>query len=159
MVLALIEGNSWNHLWYLYMLIGIVAFLPIYKSFFINSISNIKIYVTVLILVIYSIEPIIKEILGIEILLYPSIGNVYVAYFFLGALVSEKKSFNKKNSLILLVFSALIYIVGISLYCFSSVQIVSLNGYSSPCNIFLFFACVRGNLIINVIRLYHEFLN
>lgn len=87
-VINIINGDSWNHLWYLYVLIGLYLVLPLLKSFYHNSAkAEIRFFLVVL-LIFDFIVPIMDELIGTDIAF--SIPVTYpVFYVILGKYLSD----------------------------------------------------------------------
>lgn len=77
-------GKTWDHMWYLYVLIGIYLVLPVLKSIF-QSLPNNIIDTFLLILFIFSsILPTIKAMTGFSFGIQIPITSIYLFYFFIG---------------------------------------------------------------------------
>lgn len=77
-------GKTWDHMWYLYVLIGIYLVLPILKSIF-QSLPNNIIDVFLLILFIFSsVLPTINAMTGFSLGVQIPITSIYLFYFFMG---------------------------------------------------------------------------
>ena len=101
--LNMIEGNSWEHMWYLYSLVGILIFLPILKCI-INNDKNDKLtnYTLVILIITSSLIPLIEKLTNIKIGIVFAINSEYIAYMILGYKISkEPRSDNKKYWIIL----------------------------------------------------------
>ena len=81
-VLNVLKGNTWKHLWYLYMLLGIYLVLPVLNGMNKMPIKEIGL-MTVVILVFNSLLPTFQLECGIA---FP-IASIYVGYFLMGYLV------------------------------------------------------------------------
>lgn len=105
-ILNTLMGKSWDHLWYLYMLIGIYLLLPVFKLF-VNSATDKQVYYLLVILFIFaSILPSLKREFSFS---YPTIipvSSVYVFYLFLGYAVHYRKLYlpNVLSIILILVF-------------------------------------------------------
>lgn len=66
-LLAVLQNKSWDHLWYLYALIGAYLLLPILKRFTDNCTKNELLYACLLLLFFGCIVPVINAAGGIEI--------------------------------------------------------------------------------------------
>lgn len=81
-ILNVLEGNTWKHLWYLYMLLGIYLVLPVLNGMNKMPMKEIGL-MTVVILVFNSLLPTFQLECGIA---FP-IASIYVGYFLMGYLV------------------------------------------------------------------------
>lgn len=80
----MIQGKTWNHLWYLYMLLGIYLILPIFS--WKNTSPHPKQLLILLLIIFFftSILPCVKQDIGI---VFP-LSSVYVGYLLLGYFLS-----------------------------------------------------------------------
>lgn len=80
----MIQGKTWNHLWYLYMLLGIYLILPIFS--WKNTPPHSKQLLILLLIIFFftSILPCVKQDIGI---VFP-LSSVYVGYLLLGYFLS-----------------------------------------------------------------------
>lgn len=83
-----ITGNSWSHLWYLYMLIGLYLLLPFFRKVVAASTNKEIVWLIVILLIFTSVLP-LASILDIEIAFYIPIATIYPLYFIAGYLISK----------------------------------------------------------------------
>ena len=85
--LNVLEGNTWKHLWYLYMLLGIYLILPVLHSFITPPSADARknLLLLTLIILFSSIIPFFNLHCGIN---FP-LCSVYVAYAIIGFLLSK----------------------------------------------------------------------
>lgn len=143
-----IIGNSWSHLWYLYMIIGIYLIVPPLKTF-INAASTKDIFYFVIILFLFvCILPAINSLFNYKSGFYIPISGVYILYFVLGYFCFYRIRYNKKikyGSLSLIIGCCTIF-VGNALFFWNLP-----NSYSSPLicvltlSIFIFIISVNAN--------------
>lgn len=81
--LNMLEGNSWSHMWYVYMLIGLYIITPVLKAFIAYSDEKTQRVVLLVLYVGNCAIPMINNIFGIAIENYMVL-NVYVMYYLLG---------------------------------------------------------------------------
>lgn len=85
-----IIGNSWAHLWYLYLIFGIYLILPLINIFVSRArVRTIFIYLMVLFLFSF-IFPLINNILDIKIFFSIPVGSYAVFYFIVGNFLYHK---------------------------------------------------------------------
>lgn len=95
-LLNMLEGNSWSHMWYVYMLIGLYIITPVLKAFIAGTdIRTFGIILGVLYIGNCAI-PMINNIFGINLENY-MILNVYVMYYLLGAYLNNPDNALVKN--------------------------------------------------------------
>lgn len=79
-----LEGKSWDHMWYLYMLPGLYFFIPFLKRFLENA-SKTELYFTLCILFIFtSLIPTFTTLTGLQIGLNIPVTSIWFLYFLLG---------------------------------------------------------------------------
>ena len=129
-----IEGNSWAHLWYMYMLPSIYLFVPLLRSF-IRSSSEKEFKFTLAVLFIFlSVIPTAEEFFSIKIGLNIPVSSVWLFYFLLGhAIHSEKIEFSLKTDIILITISLIYLTVAVFIPGFQKTNdaSVKLTGTSS----------------------------
>lgn len=77
-------GKTWDHMWYLYVLIGIYLVLPVLRSIF-QSLPNNIIDTFLLILFIFSsVLPTINAMTGFSLGIQIPITSIYLFYFLIG---------------------------------------------------------------------------
>ena len=104
-----ITGFSWNHMWYLYMLICLYMITPIIKPF-VNSASKGQFQIALFVMfLLSSLIPVIKSC-GVDINGYMVIGTPFIFLYMLGYYLHvyvgcDKEGFVKKISWVLLLLS------------------------------------------------------
>lgn len=87
----IITGNLWDHLWYLYTILGMYLIIPIIKPFFITRNVKPLIVATALILICNNMIPEFNTYCGTEIISVIPLFNKYICYLFLGGLLAKTK--------------------------------------------------------------------
>ena len=111
-----IEGNTWNHMWYLYTLVGIMAFIPIVKIIVEKNAKWLK-YILLLLFISSFIFPLISTYTGKNIGIEIPIKSEYLTYVILGYFLSEKRDNISKLKLACVMVLCFI-ILGISVYLY-----------------------------------------
>ena len=128
-----ITGKSWDHLWYVYMAIGLYLLLPAMKIFVNNASDNI-LYFTIAILFIFSsMVPYIDNFVEFANH-FPNI-SIYLFYLLLGYALHYKNFFLKNILSILILFLYCTYVVLIQFYPFFLIEnnaLLKTLGYESP---------------------------
>ncbi len=97
-------GNTWGHMWYLYMLIFVYLFIPALKIFVNNASKQTYFYVLIVLFIISSVLPFVRECMGFYLFLsIPAVQisefGIYIFYFLTGYYVHnylfEKDSIKK----------------------------------------------------------------
>ncbi|MBM6831326.1 acyltransferase [Faecalicoccus acidiformans] len=111
MIFDFFLGNSWSHLWYLYLLIGIYLLLPIYKVITSNASDKLIKYLLFIYFVFLSLIPML-EVFRIHIAFYITVSSIYPFYLFFGyALHHEIISLKRYQSLLMFILSSLCIIL------------------------------------------------
>ena len=79
-----IIGKTWDHMWYLYMLIGLYFIIPILKKFINSATKKDLDYFLIINIIFLSIFPMINYLLKINIGFTIPIATLYPAYLVLG---------------------------------------------------------------------------
>lgn len=130
-ILNLIEGNSWSHMWYLYMIIGIYLLLPLFKRYTECATLNEQ-RLVILVLIIFTIGvPTINQFFGVHIVTLLPLNSSYVAYVLFGGLIRNFGGGVVKHKYTLL-------FVGIIGFCaMLYLKLFSYNVSYNPDNIFV----------------------
>lgn len=131
--IGMLEGKTWNHMWYMYTLFGIMLIVPILRAIVIRFNQNeIKFFVIISGLFL-SIMPIVSHYCNFELGVELPFNSVYCVYMLLGFWIdSGTIKIPKKLSILGIIVSPII-ITGLSVaeqlnWMDSSVWV----GYSSP---------------------------
>lgn len=90
-VYRMFTGNSWSHLWYLYMLLGIYLLLPFHRMIAVNAPAKLLKYLLAVFFLFLSIIPAVSDLAGIHIEFSIQTGAIYLLYFFYGHAVFSGK--------------------------------------------------------------------
>lgn len=82
--LNVLMGKSWDHLWYLYMLLGFYILVPVIKPFLKTATKNQVLFFMGLLFVFNCIIPIYTEVTGIKTGFYLPVTKPTFVYFILG---------------------------------------------------------------------------
>lgn len=87
-------GNTWGHMWYLYMLIFIYLFIPVFKIFAAEASKQTYLYILMVLFTIFAVLPFVRETFGFQLFLsiapvQLSEFGIYVFYFFAGFYIHE----------------------------------------------------------------------
>lgn len=92
-VLMVLQGKSWSHMWYLYLILFLYLLTPMLK-WILQKVSKGWIYVVMAVLLIgSSILPWLSQCFGTEFLVLPDLG-IYVFYYLCGFLLVCKSEKN-----------------------------------------------------------------
>ena len=82
----MLTGQSWLPMWYLYLMIGIYAMIPVYRVIFSHASDAMLKYLTAVIMVFVSLVP-LSGIMGIDLHFYIPTTMIYPVYIFLGRMI------------------------------------------------------------------------
>ena len=129
--LNMFSGKSWEHMWYLYELVGIMCVIPIMRAL-VRAIDELwRNYMIIILFFFLSIVPFFEEITGFSLGIRFPINSVHFMYVFLGYwLCKDNISLGIKQVAIIAVLYLILNYIDARLY-FSEVDI-SLTRYNSP---------------------------
>lgn len=103
-IVNMLKGDTWKHLWYLYMLLGIYLVLPVLNGMNKMPMKELGL-LTTFVLLFNSILPTFRLKCGID---FP-IASIYVGYFFAGYIVLKYKDSRFLNGKTLLMVAILLF--------------------------------------------------
>ncbi len=131
----MLSGESWSHMWYLYVLVGLYLVLPILKPIF-QSLSTKTIDCFLCILFLFcSIFPMIENLTGFSFGVKLPIVSAYLLYFLLGrrvGMMNIEDMTKKASTYIWLVVLMLIPIGVAYMETMLGMERYKLASYSSP---------------------------
>jgi surface polysaccharide O-acyltransferase-like enzyme len=160
-ILNVLQGKTWDHMWYLYMIIGLYLFVPLLKIFVMHTSKKILEYVLIVLFIFTSLIPTLQNSLSIHFGIYIPIHSVFLFYFLLGYYIHQYDL--RVNNKVLLLMSTLYLLLvvlfmpnspftnGECLYCFYD-QISPLVVMIT----FTVFCFVRQNIKTNK---FHDFIS
>ena len=98
----ILTNKLWDHMWYLYMLIGLYLILPILKGFIRNVRDSDFIFILIVLFISNSILPWVTSLFNISLGIQIQTASIYIFYTLIGYYLSINKKINKKLSLILI---------------------------------------------------------
>lgn len=128
----MIEGNSWNHMWYLYELVGIMITLPLARVIIHALNDKEQKYLGVICFMFLSAFPMLSHIFNVKIGIRFPLSSVYFFYLLLGYWASKEKiTINKAICCVVVFVTVLICVFDAYLYIKKGIE-WSLASYSSP---------------------------
>ena len=160
--ISMIQGYSWDHMWYMYTLLGMMFIVPILRFFVagIEIVSGLEerkvIYFLLIIMILFlSVFPFVEDTLGIKLGIEFPLSNIYILYILLGYWISQKKVNIADKVGILTVAIMGLLIVSIQYWeAVSGNSMKVYNRYSSPI-VVLFSVCIFS-LFYNHERMFKE---
>lgn len=111
----MLSGNSWAHMWYLYALIGLYLFLPLFKAFCAQADAQTYRYLLILLFVIGSILPFLETVFHFKLgFIFPTVG-IYLFYYLCGYYLhsyAPKNPSAHKIAICILIASILVILCG-----------------------------------------------
>lgn len=148
----MIENKSWEHMWYMYALIGVMLIIPLIKKFVCYSTEYEIRYIIIVSLIFVSLVPFLNSILSIKIGIQFPIASIYVVYVLIGYYISNKKSrLNNLKYLAILSLSMTIVAMSSMLSKLKGIDIEYIIHYSSP-----FIVMMSYSLFSIVCNIYDE---
>ncbi|SEQ44482.1 Surface polysaccharide O-acyltransferase, integral membrane enzyme [Treponema bryantii] len=107
----LIEGKSWAHMWFLYMLPGLYFSVPLLRPFVKNA-TDKEFNFTLLILFIFlSFIPTLEKKFNIKTGITIPITSIYFLYFLLGSAISHRNLFDSLKTCVTLILLPSLFIL------------------------------------------------
>lgn len=107
----LIEGKSWAHMWFLYMLPGLYFLVPLLRPFVKNATEKEFNFTLLILFVFLSVLPTLESIFKVKIGLQFPITSIYILYFLLGSAISHRNIFNSFKTCITLIILPSLFIL------------------------------------------------
>lgn len=132
-LLNMLEGKSWNHMWYLYMLIGLYLTVPIIKAV-VNYLDTKSLdFILIILLLFTSLLPCVEHYIGFKLGVKFPINSVYVFYLLMGYRMTTMKLASWKpflGAMLLIVIAY--YWMGYLIYMNGYDTLSWMNIYNSP---------------------------
>ncbi|MDR1759131.1 MAG: acyltransferase family protein [Fibrobacter sp.] len=154
-VLNVIQGKSWDHMWYLYMIAGLYLFIPVLKIFVRCAPERVLKYTLILLFVFTSLIPSLENILPYTFGIYLPVNSVYVFYLLLGYYIHHHRIHIDSRILWPMLFLYGAYAVLMPLnagFITHSNGVLILNEYDSPVVVLaaLSFFCIQNKINKNI---------
>jgi surface polysaccharide O-acyltransferase-like enzyme len=139
-----IQGKSWTHMWYLYMIAGLYLCIPFIKVFVINAPKSVIQYTLFLLFFFTSLIPTLESIIPYKLGIFIPIISVYIFYLILGYYI-HYHSIKLNSSVLWLLIASYVLFVFLMLLNDGFVNLENdghliLTDYNSPLVIILTFA-------------------
>lgn len=105
-------GNTWSHMWYLYMILLLYVLTPALKKM-LSAMSNMMIYTVLAFLLLgSSIFPFLNHMYGTDRLVHLPDGGIYFFYYIAGYLLAKRKpvSSEHKSTLQFMLFAVVSFL-------------------------------------------------
>lgn len=136
----MLQGKTWNHMWYMYSLLGVTLILPLLKAAASALDDRMQKYIITVCFIFLSVIPYVCKLTDTEAGTKLALGSVYAAYMLVGHWIDKHP---KKMTAVYLA----VILAGAALLCVEAVFTVRsgrelyFSDYSSPV-VFLFSAAV-----------------
>ena len=143
--LNILTGESWAHLWYLYVLIGLYLLLPLFRAAAEKLSEKTLWYLALVLFVFVSLMPLLK-LLGIESGFSLPVVTVYPLYLILGYLLFQKPFSRLISAALILIGAGGLAAAAYLRYAWGIDSLSLLLNYASPltvllsCGVFSLFA-------------------
>lgn len=97
-----VTGNSWKHMWYLYLITALYLLLPFYRKISASLSVKDSYYLLGVYFVFLSLLPMLKTLTGKSAAFYLCVYSIYPFYFFLGDAFLQNRIFKRRWLFILL---------------------------------------------------------
>lgn len=97
-----VTGQSWKHMWYLYLIIALYLLLPFYRKIAAGLTKKDSYYLLGVYFVFLSLIPMLQTLTQKSTAFYLCVYSIYPFYFFLGDAFFQKRIFQKRWILALL---------------------------------------------------------
>jgi surface polysaccharide O-acyltransferase-like enzyme len=98
-----VQGESWAHLWYLYLMIGLYLMMPVYKIITAHASDRQLLYLVIVYAAVISVLPMLG-ICGLKSGFYIPTMHIYPVYLFLGYMIhSDRLRVTKRTAWVLTV--------------------------------------------------------
>lgn len=132
-IINVFNGDSWDHLWYLYAMVGVYVALPIIKLFVDNSDKKNMKQLIILLFIFNIIFPYIDILTGTSIYFKLPIVGYSLLYFLLGKYLSDIDfELIYKHRILIVFWVILISVIQSSLCLFTGSDFLKYTGYDSP---------------------------
>lgn len=95
----LLEGKSWAHMWYVYMLIGLYLLTPMLRVFCQHADGKIKLWTLATLFILTIVIPTVNKATGLELCSLIPIETPYLFYYIMGGYLNSNICIRRKTSL------------------------------------------------------------
>jgi surface polysaccharide O-acyltransferase-like enzyme len=142
-ILNIFQGKLWDHMWYLYMILGLYILLPFLKIFVDYSDRKLLEYVLIVLFIFTSVIPTFQNVFQYKFGFYIPINSVFVFYLLLGHYIHkyDLRINNKLLCLMGILYILYIILIPLNKNNVNGTSIIGLYGNISPLVVMLTF-CV-----------------
>lgn len=87
----LLEGRSWTHMWYVYMMLGLYLMLPLFRAFAKTADDKTYRFVLAVLFCMTIVRPAVNGIFGIAVEILIPLNTAYPFYFLMGYYLRKHK--------------------------------------------------------------------
>ena len=147
-LIKVFTDQSWPHMWYLYMLVGIYLLLPIYRAAAKNMGKKEFQYLLIVYFIFLSVRPLIYGLFGVQSAFYITTTTIYPFYLFAGyAIHNDYINVSKQYA----IAGSIIGLVGVILATLYLPQLSTIS-YAFPCVVLqaiCLFALFKQSTVLN----------
>lgn len=132
-IVNVVNGDSWDHLWYLYAMIGIYIVLPAIKPFVIDTDKKNLFHFIIALFLFNVVFPFINILAGTKIYFTLPLIGYSVMYFLLGAYLPSIDRYSiEKNKIFIVAACIVLSFIQIIICLQTGDQFLKYTGYDSP---------------------------
>ena len=87
----LVEGKSWSHMWYVYMLIGLYLLTPLLRPFVQYADKKTQQFILMVLFALTVLRPTLNGLLGLSIEPFIAVSGCYLFYYLAGAYLRRQQ--------------------------------------------------------------------
>jgi surface polysaccharide O-acyltransferase-like enzyme len=110
-ILNVFEGKLWDHMWYLYMIVGLYILLPLFKVFVNYTSRKVLEYVLIILFLFTSVIPTLQNILSFKFGIYIPINSIFVFYLLFGYYIHQYNIYINNMAIFLIVLLYILYVI------------------------------------------------
>lgn len=139
--LNMFQGQTWNHMWYMYSLLGVTLILPMLRAATANFDETHMKYFLSICFVFLSAVPYLSAVTGITCGVPLAMNSVYVGYMLLGYWIDSKcPKISKKLLIFIIIAGVLLLILDAYMSLVKGIEL-AISDYNSPV-VFIFSAAI-----------------
>lgn len=129
----MMHGRSWDHMWYMYALLGVTLFIPVMRAMVQHFNKQQRCYTLTILALFLSVIPFFKEWFDFSIAISFPISSVYCLYMLIGYWIDAEELHMKQSIAKIIIVASFIAIVSLSvIQAKLGITIEMFVAYSSP---------------------------
>lgn len=129
----MLNGRSWDHMWYMYALLGVTLFIPVMRVIVQNFNRPERCYILTILAIFLSFLPFMKECFSFSIAVSFPISSVYCMYMLMGYWIDAEEFHMKQGvSKMIVVILSFVIISLSAIQARTGISTEMFTAYSSP---------------------------